>query len=162
MRKTIEKTKNKEPEHITPNETRKLYQRAFEIINRRLFNSELPYILIDFAVDEDEESNETRAYFAYYDEEDNHSPEIILDLHGLPEIGISTDTINDLFHEMAHYYCFLHGIQDTDGEDLEYHNLSFKKVIEDHGGQCKYLDDIIGYSDTSLSEQTLNEIFYEI
>lgn len=152
-----------ETKQIPPKETRKLYQRAFNIINKKLFNDELPNIEIDFAENPIEEIQkafgDTEAlFFPSY----NGKPLIILDLKGAPEIGISTDTIEDLFHEMAHYYCFLHGIKDTDGKDYEYHNLAFKKVIEDHGGKCGYSDNKIGYSDTELNEKILWKIFDEI
>lgn len=151
-----------EPEPITPNETRELYQRAFKIINQKMFNDELPPIPIDFIEGNKAKTlNNVLASFGYYSEGDPE-PIIILDLQGTPEMGISTDTIDDLFHEMTHYYCFLHGIKDTDGKDCKYHNLAFKKAIEDHGGSCKFSDNEIGYSDTKLNKTILFEIFNEI
>lgn len=150
-----------EPERITPSETRELYQKAFNIINRKLFNSELPYIKIDFIEKPTESECKALAMFCF-DSKREEPPEIILDIHGTPEIGISTDTIGDLFHEMAHYYCYLHEIKDIDGDGDNYHNLAFKKVIEEHGGKCSYMDDSNGYSDTELSKMTLSEIFDEI
>ena len=152
-----------EPERITPSETRELYQKAFNIINRKLFNSELPYIKIDFFEDPAEAKEEypdALALFGFLKK--TGEPIIVLDLQGTPEWGVNIDTISDLFHEMAHYYCYLHEIKDTDGDDHNYHNLAFKKVIEEHGGKCSYMDDSTGYSDTELSKKTLLEIFDEI
>jgi hypothetical protein len=154
-----------EPKPLEPSETRAQYQRAFELINQKLFNNELPNIQIDFIEDMPEELPETISdCSAFFCTQQRYNPEpiIILDLEGTPEMGISTDTIDDLFHEMVHYYCFLHGIKDTDGEDNNYHNLAFKKVIEEHGGKCGYSDDKIGYSDTELNIKILWEIFDEI
>ena len=150
-----------EPERITPSETRELYQKAFNIINRKLFNNELPYIEIDFFEDpaEVKEYPDALALFGFLK---TGEPVIVLDLQGTPETGISTDTIGDLFHEMAHYYCYLHEIEGTDGDDYKYHNLAFKKVIEEHGGKCSYMDDVNGYNVTELNNNMLWEIYDEI
>lgn len=150
-----------EPEPISADETRALYQKAFSIINRKLFNNELPYIEIDFLEDpaEVEEYPNTLALFGILK---SGEPVIVLDLQGAPEWGVNIDTISDLFHEMIHYYCYLHGIKDTNGEDRLFHNLEFKKVAEAHGGKCSYMDDVHGYNVTELDNNMLWKIYGEI
>ena len=150
-----------EPEPISADETRALYQKAFSIINRKLFNNELPYIEIDFLEDpaEVEEYPNTLALFGILK---SGKPVIVLDLQGAPEWGVNIDTISDLFHEMIHYYCYLHGIKDTNGENRLFHNLEFKKVAEAHGGKCSYMDDVHGYNVTELDSNMLWGIYDEI
>ena len=151
--------KLEEAQPLTPAEQEELYQRIFDILNRRLFGNDLPPITI-YCLEElpDSYNGQGLAAFKYYTDR-TQPPVIVLDLQNLPGIGVSKDTILDLFHEMAHYYCYLHGINDHKGK---YHNLNFKKAIEEHGGHCSFSSEIDGYNITTLPAEMLREIFNEI
>ena len=165
MRRTIVWDASPEGQELTPDKLRSLYRRTFDIINSTLFNGELPPIKIEKG-----ERTEALGFFHAIIETDDDDPEkepqiiatrIELDTTETAVYGINEDNINVLFHEMAHYYCLLHGIKDTDSGS-DYHNLEFKKVIEAHGGKCEYIDPQYGYSYTKLPGDIVNAIFDQI
>ena len=94
-------------------------------------------------------------------------PVIFLQFETPPEWGISTDDISDLFHELIHYYCYLHDIKDykiieINGKKEYYHTMQFKKTAEAHGATCNYSDEENGYNDANLPDKILWEIFDEL
>lgn len=139
------------------------YQKAFAVINHRLFNDELPPIMIDYITKDPEGWHECTACFRGY--EDGRKPPFIVLQCGSdsePMEGMTLDTINDLCHELIHYYCYLHGIEDIDWEKApQYHNLDFKKIAEDHGATCSQ-DEERGYCIAKWSEEELEKLFDEI
>lgn len=158
-----------EPEPMTREEIINQYQRVFTVINRKLFNSELPPIKIDYAaaaVDEPEEAGCLACFCA--DTDHITPPVILLQFDAPPEWGVSIDDINELFHELIHYYCYLHDIEDCNQKEVNgtvnyyYHNSHFKQEAENHGATCSYLDKKNGYSDTNLPDKILWEIFDEL
>ena len=150
-----------EPEPMTREEILSQYQRAFTVINRKIFNSELPPIEIDCAAARTDEPEKEKAgcLACFSFDTDRITP---------PEQGINTDDINDLFHELIHYYCYLHNIRDCDWKeingttDISYHNLQFKKVAEAHAATCNYSNEESGYNDANLPDKILWEIFDEL
>ena len=154
-----------EPEPMTREEIINQYQRTFAVINRKLFNNELPPIEIDYAaaaIDDPEEAGYLACFYAIT------PPVILLQFDAPPECGVSIDDINDLFHELIHYYCYLHDIEDCNREEVNgtvnyyYHNSHFKQEAENHGATCSYLDKKNGYSDANLPDKILWEIFDEL
>lgn len=169
MRKRIVWDTSPDAQPLTPDEMRELYRRTFEIINSTLFNGELPPIEINKGEQYDR-GKDARAAFHIVIETDDDNPKkepriiktyIEADLQEREVYGINEDNINQLFHEMTHYYCLLHGTKDTDGGN-DYHNLEFKRVIEEHGGKCEYNSPQYGYSETELPKEIVNAIFDQI
>lgn len=165
MKRAIVWDASPEGQELTPDELRGLYRRTFDIINSTLFNGELPQIEIDKGA-----RNDVLGFFHATIETDDDNPEkppqilkakILMDTSETAVYGINEDNINTLFHEMAHYYCLLHGIRDTDNGN-DYHNLNFKKAIEAHGGKCEYTGPQYGYSYTELPKDIVNAIFDQI
>lgn len=153
-----------EPEPMTEREILDQYQRAFTCVNQKCFNSELPPIEIycpQYVLSDPETQNNCLACF-YFDDSHKKPPVILLQFDTAPEYGISTDDINDLFHEMIHYFCYLHNINDCDGEEFNYHNLKFKEAAEAHGAICNYTDEIMGHCDARLPDKTLWAIFDDL
>ena len=158
--RVFDKVTAPEPARLSRREIRRLYQSAFRLINKYCFAGELPKIDIHPPKRRTGRNMILRAYFAC-DSERKEKPYIVLQLDpdSDPGFGISEEDIDDLFHELIHYHCYLKQIEDTTGE---FHNLEFKKAVETHGGTCEYSDDEIGYSDTHLNADTLHRIFNEI
>lgn len=155
-------TEAAEPEPMKREEILEQYQRAFTIINRKLFNNELPPIEIDYPKGDPKEWGEGLACFIQYIDK-SAPPYILLQFQDPPEWGISKDDINSLFHELIHYYCYLHDIKDMDRDkDPQYHNKEFKRITEGYGATCEYTGDKYGYSYTNLPDSILTEIFDEI
>ena len=155
-----------EPEPMTREEIINQYQRAFVVINRKLFNNELPPIQIDYPANNHREKGECLACFSF-DTDRITPPVIFLQFETPPEWGISIDDINDLFHELIHYYCYLHNIKDyefieTGGKKENYHTMQFKRAAEAHGATCNYLDEESGYNDANLPNKILWEILDEL
>ena len=148
-----------EPEKLSDIEIKELYQSAFRLINKYCFAGELPEIDIQPAQDQ---TGECVAYFSF-DPERKEKPYIVLQLdpyYSDPGSGITENDIDDLFHELIHYHCYLKQIEDYGPG--EFHNLEFKKAVETHGGSCEYSDDEHGYDDAHLNADTLHRIFNEI
>ena len=153
-----------EPEPMKRDEILEQYQRAFTVINHRLFNDELPALIIDYPegdLKERDELKDWKACFAYYADK-KEPPEILLQFEDGPEWGISTDDIGSLCHELIHYFCYLHGIENTGPAPDYYHNLNFKKAAEDHGAKCSYRDDENGYCMAEWPPEVLEKIFDEL
>ena len=166
MRKEIIWAKDPPAPELNKDEARALYCRAFDVINRTLFNGDLPPIDIRKGERNDGASGVFHVIIETQDDKPEEAPQIIeiyieMDTDAAEVYGISTDTINILFHEMIHYYCFLHGISDTDNGG-DYHNMQFKQAVEAHGGKCRYLDAKSGYTDTELPQSTAIAIFDQI
>lgn len=143
------------PEPMTDEAIKNQYQQLFTAINNRLFNGELPPIKITFP-----EIGNENCYACFSFDTETKEKEIILQYQTDSKIGISTDDIEDLFHEMTHYYCHINHINDTEKRNgTYYHNLNFKKAIEDHGGTCDYSDDKEGYCIDHLPSDLLWELF---
>ena len=96
----------------------------------------------------------------YLDPDRKEPPQIILQFQSDPCAGISEEDIDDLYHELIHYFCYLNQITDHAGDN--YHTFDFKQVVENHGGTCTYTDKINGYNDTTLGTENLMRIFEEI
>lgn len=157
---------------LSKEEILSLYQKAFSILNRDLFDEELPPVRIEYPASitddkklqdmlyEDANENDYTGFYSRFIADD--SPVIVLiDLEFPAEGGLDSETVSLLFHEMTHYYCDLHNIKDTT-DHHQYHTIAFKDAIEKHGGMCKYKDPQKGYTDTSLPVEYLNTVFDEL
>ena len=149
-----------EPEPMTRDEILEQYQRAFTVINHRLFNDELPPIMIDYPEGDLKEKDCFACFRCDTDREE--PPVIFLQFEYGAEWGINTDDIGCLCHELIHYFCYLHEIEDVDYKAPQYHNLNFKKAAEDHGAKCSYRDEENGYCIAEWPEEELERIFDEI
>lgn len=138
-----------EPEPMARAEIIEQYQRAFNVINARLFDGSLPPIAIlpgDEYPDATDDTTDAAAIFRYRPDR-KERPLIYLQFDNLPEYGIDNDDISSLFHEMIHYFCYERGIEDTEvTHGILYHNESFKKAVEEHGGVSNYIDPEYGHS----------------
>lgn len=114
----------------------------FNALNERFFDGELPPVMITIQTSK-------RAYGHFTPWKSWAG-----DGEGKNEINISAEYLNrdvgslvaTLLHEMIHYYCYLHGIQDT-SRGGTYHNKRFKAEAEKRG-LTVYYDTRIGYSIT--------------
>ena len=65
------------------------------------------------------------------------------------------DILETLFHEMIHAYCDIKKIEDVIGE---FHTKEFQRVCEQHGGFAEFSNDVLGYNDVYLREDTIKEM----
>jgi hypothetical protein len=151
-----------EPKVLTRDEILKDYQRAFNLINDKVFDGELTAILIDYLELEPGEHLPERfddADAAFFTTKEGQ-PFIILQFHENPQFGLSPESIEILWHEMIHYYCYLNGIEDTT-QQRDYHNIKFKEAAETHGGNYsqKEPDPVRGYTDVKLNKNLTESIY---
>ncbi len=166
-RKRINPLTNAPGEPLKRKEIKGLYHRLFNILNSRYFNNELPDIIIEYPesdylnldIREDISNSDLVAAFLP-PQEGIPNPCIILDVMQPAQSGVNIDTIENLHHELIHYFCFIQGIKDT-GQAGVYHNMEFKRAAESHGAECSYIDDISGYN-SKLPQTDLDYIFAKI
>lgn len=153
-----------EPERITRAEVIELYQKAFKVINARMFDGGLPSIAIlpgDEYPNATDDTTDAAAIFRYRPDR-KERPQIYLQFDNLPEYGIDTDDISSLFHEMIHYFCYERGIEDTKvNHGIHYHTEIFKRAVEEHGGVSEYIDTANGYGG-ELPKEAAWAIFKEL
>ena len=118
---------------------------AYDVLNQSYFNGELPNLVITL-----QSSPRSNGHFTVgkvWRAEETH----------LNEINISVEHLDrpienicaTLCHEMVHFYCQLHGIQDV-SQNGRYHNKYFKQEAEKRGLIISYAK-YIGYSVTEPS-----------
>ncbi len=94
-----------------------------------------------------------------------HSPiivRIVIGLHNayFEDTNIILSSVTLMAHEMIHFYCFLHNIEDTDPNG--YHNEHFLQAAESHGMYCKQHDSKNGYSGVLLTYEQIDKVFARI
>ena len=120
---------------------------GFEVLNKVYFAGELPPIVITIM-----SSPRTNGHYTVNEvwrSEDKYLHEINLSAEHLDRP--IEQVMGTLMHECVHYYCALHGIQDT-SQNGRYHNKNFKREAESRGliiTQAKY----IGWSVTTPSPE---------
>ena len=150
-----------EPEPMARAEIIEQYQRAFNVINARLFDGSLPPIAILPGNEFDGVLSDAAACFVS-DTDRVIPPRIYLQFDNPAEYGMDNDDISNLFHEMIHYLCYARNVKDIDTDrETDYHNEYFKKAVEEHGGTTEYIDTEYGYSG-ELPEKTAWEIWWTI
>lgn len=125
---------------------------AYDIFNKELFNSELPLVAITIM-----SSPKSNAHFTLDKVWRNDD----VRLH---EINISAEHLDrpvynvlaSLIHEMVHYYCLIHGLQDT-SQNHRYHNKIFKREAEQRLLLISYAK-YIGYSVTQPTQELIELI----
>ena len=127
------------------------------MINKRLFNNELPQLEICNASCLDEITRKALSEYeatcnGLFCSTNNHCFIILF-----TEKRTYIDVIDTLFHEMTHYYCYLHNIKDAIGEA---HTEDFAKAIIEHGGCIEWIDD--GYCGTYLPDETMQQILSDL
>lgn len=150
---------------LTRDEILKDYQRAFNLINDKVFGGELPAILIDYLELEPDEpfpekfNNDDAAFFTTAE----GRPFIILQFHEPPQLGLTPESIETLWHEMIHYYCYLNDIEDITQHNgnRDYHNIKFKEAAETHCGiyNRKEPDPMRGYTDVKLNNNLAKSVY---
>nr|WP_308624599.1 SprT-like domain-containing protein [uncultured Eisenbergiella sp.] len=129
-----------------------LLEKAFDILNRVYFDSELPPVVISIM-----SSPKTNGHFTvgkvWRAEEEKYNEINISAEHLDRPIG---NILATLTHEMVHYYCQLKGIQDV-SQGGRYHNKLFKQEAEKRGLNISYAK-YIGYSVTEPSEKFIRLI----
>lgn len=137
------------------------YQRAFNVINARMFDGSLPPIEILPGNEFDGDLSDGLACFVS-DTDRVIPPKIYLQFDNPAEYGMDNDDISNLFHEMIHYLNYVKHLEKVDPDCVgPYHTESFKKAIEEHGGVSEYIDPKYGYSG-ELPEKTAWEIWWAI
>lgn len=122
-------------------------ENAYNVLNKQYFESALPKVVITI-----QSRPGCYGHFTTYDAWSDPAKRY-------KEINISAETLNrpisntiaTLLHEMVHFYCHLHGIQDTSRAG-RYHNKEFKAEAEKRGLLIDY-DKTIGWSLTSPSPE---------
>ena len=152
-------------EPMTDSEIKNMYQEIFCVVNELIFNNELPPIEIgypsqDIREELEHEDKDTAAVFSFYRNKCK-APHIILGFQTCPEYGFTDDDIENLFHELIHYYCYLHNIQDA-LKGTQYHTEQFRDTVKKFDGRCEYQDEIYGYIETELPDTLISEIVARI
>ena len=119
---------------------------AYDVLNQIYFNGGLPNLVITL-----QSSPKSNGHFTVgkvWRAEETHFNEINISVEHLdrPIENICAT----LCHEMVHFYCQLHGIQDV-SQNGRYHNKYFKQEAEKRGLLISYAK-YIGYSVTEPSE----------
>lgn len=125
---------------------------AYDVLNKVYFNGELPRLVITL-----QSSPRSNGHFTVgkvWRAEETH----------LNEINISVEHLDrpienicaTLCHEMVHFHCQLHGIQDV-SQNGRYHNKHFKEQAEKRGLIISY-HKYIGYSVTEPSPEFIEVI----
>lgn len=129
-------------------------ENAFDILNEKYFNGELPKVCITV--------QSGKHCYAWYTTQNMWSDS----QSAYREINMSAEYLDlpierkiaSLLHEMCHHYCDLKGIKDCSrgnrGGGSAYHNKRFKEQAEQRGLIIEY-DKRIGYSITSPSEELI-------
>lgn len=156
-RRRISKQEYGEPDALAREEIFTQYKRLFSLLNKKYFCGSLPEIEITFPV-ETTADPKMEACFSYSTDK-SEPPKITLQFQEKPEWGISNDTIEQLYHELVHYYCYLHDIEDAYGE---YHTLAFQGAVTAHGGACSWTDKNNGYATTTLPKAEIIEILHAL
>lgn len=125
---------------------------AYDILNVKYFNGELPKAVITI-----QSSPKAYGHFTPWDAWKENE-------NGYKEINIGAETLNrsvysvlsTMIHEQIHYYCFIHNIKDTSRSGY-YHSKKFKIEAEKRGLIIEY-DKTIGYSITSPSPELIEFI----
>lgn len=125
---------------------------TFDVLNEHFFQNELPEVVITIM-----SSPRSNGHFTI-------TKEWRLNEDYLHEINISAAHLDrpieniaaTLMHEMTHYFCRLHGINDT-SQGHRYHNKRFKKEAEARGLIIEYAQGI-GYSVTKPSQEFIEVI----
>lgn len=150
----------------TEEEITRPYQKIFTLVNVRYFGGELPPIEIIYpeapsiSHKDRKELRKRNALGCFlYDPARRLPPLICLGIKKDIRAGVTIEDINTLYHEMIHYYCYLHGIEDIYRYDRDYHTFDFKRAVEAHGGECGYCGIIKGYADAHLPAGELWEIW---
>lgn len=127
-------------------EVSEFLERAFDILNQRYFDGELPRAVITI-------QSSPRAYghftpYLAWSEDGEGFPEINLGAENLNRP--TANTIATLVHEMVHFYCHIKEIKDT-SRGGTYHNRRFKTEAEKRDLIIEH-DPRIGYSITTPSD----------
>ena len=127
-------------------------ERGFDVLNEKYFGGELPPIVITIM-----SSPRSNGHFTV-------NKEWRISEERFNEINISAEhlerpienIISTLCHEMVHFYCQIHGIQDT-SQGYRYHNKHFKAEAEKRGLIISYAK-YIGYSVTEPSQEFIQVV----
>lgn len=129
-------------------EIEKELTRIFDRFNHHFWNDELPSVIITFKPTKGAygHMSTTRCWVSD-------------DLENKYELNISAFTIDrtpeeicaTLLHEQVHLYCIINNISDCSNIG-RYHNKRFKKIAEEHGLECKLVDNY-GWAKTTLSDE---------
>lgn len=127
-------------------EVSEFLENAFDILNQRYFDGELPRAVITI-------QSSPRAYghftpYLAWSEDGEGFPEINLGAENLNRP--TANTIATLVHEMVHFYCHIKEIKDT-SRGGTYHNRRFKTEAEKRDLIIEH-DPRIGYSITTPSD----------
>ena len=148
-------------QYCIPNKTLLLGARsAYEVINKELFNDELPRIPIKAQRLDDGLRYRTAAAFCI---DIKHSVERLSIIINSKEVCFADftafliNTIGYLLHEMVHEYCYLHGITDVN-HATQYHNSQFMLAAEEHGLVCDSYSDEFGFHKTLIKSDSAGDI----
>lgn len=152
-------------QYCIPNKTLLLGARsAYEVINKELFNDELPRIPIKAQRLDDGLRYRTAAAFCI---DIKHSVERLSIIINSKEVYFTDftafliNTICYILHEMVHEYCYLHGIADVN-HATQYHNSQFMLAAEEHGLVCDSYSDEFGFHKTLIKSDSAGDIIWKM
>lgn len=129
--------------------------KIYNFANEELFDGELPEVLITLV----KGVSPTNSFYGKYcgkayKNNDNQDSCYEIQIAGefLADYYTLCDTI---VHEMCHLYCAINKIKDV---NKKYHNDMFESVARTHGLNAEYVDEKIGFSNTSLTDES-KELF---
>lgn len=134
----------------------------YGLLNELFYHGSLPEITLRYRglkQPNDHHSIQVNGEFMRKDPETG-SPSITLD-PSILQVSLLSDTwkrqffrlCGDMLHEMAHYYCYLNQIVETDGRGV-YHNTAFRNVAANHGlsvGLNMKHPELDGYNSTTCT-----------
>ena len=123
----------------------------FDFINKEIFKSELPEVLI--TIESDKKKGKVAGYYqsqTYW----KHGNENIAQINICAEHLRNTwlEISETILHEAVHLYCFLHGTPAKNN----YHNIFFKEAAESFGLVVQKAKN--GWSRTSLNDTTKEKL----
>lgn len=132
-------------------------QGIFMSLNHYVFANELPVFEIYDASEYMSKDELNGLYGAFYSEAGYEK--YLMNYAYLKELSSVETMIHVMHHEMTHCYCHIKGIKDCINRNgATYHTLGFKAQIEAHKGRCRYVDDVLGYNETYLLNDPLQQV----
>lgn len=158
--------------HIKKSAFLKFLKLTYDAINQEAFNGKLPKISIQIYKLDDKTDYQTAASFCVRKETQTFRIENKRHSYGVEYLSIifdsrlmyftdsgkfTDDTIDYLFHEMIHEWCYLNGIDDCNTK-TQYHNSYFMEAAENHELLCWTYDEKYGFNHTIIPNDLFNRI----
>lgn len=139
--------------------TQKFDDLCFDVWNAiewGIFKGKLPYIQIEATADHLPQEYSDQLTGAFLENEPFNK--LLINEEYLSKRPLD-DLIITVFHELIHFYCYVHHIKDAENRSGDtYHNEAFKAAVEKFGGCCPSKDSLFGWTDIELPADTMRKI----